>query len=123
MSFLFGLLLQTSVLDAWEAKADWTDGDRENAAVLAKAAMGKWAGCIAAARTRLKRSKEPAETIATAVLGSCLDDEQFARRLAIIAFRGVLEPSARTRTVDEIITKHRLNARETVIAEVLAGRL
>lgn len=124
MSVMMALALQAaSVLDAWESKAAWSEQDRENAAVLAKAALGKWAECLSAARVRLKRSREPAETIAMGVLGSCLSDEKFARRVVTISFRGILEPSARTKAADEIIGKHREDTREATIAEVLTGRL
>lgn len=123
LSVILALLLQGAVFDAWESKTDWSEQDREIASVLAKAAIGKWVKCLSAARIRLKGSRESAETIAAGVLGSCLADEQFARRVAAIAFRGVLEPSARVRAAEEIIGKHRQDTREAVIAEVLAARL
>lgn len=123
MSLMFALLLQTlPTIDELEAKTPWTKEDRDVAMTVAKAQGARWNDCINAAKVKFARSREPAETIATAVLGSCLPQQKVAHRAIALAFRGLLEPGERTKQADTVISGWRSDVREEVIAAVLSSR-
>lgn len=123
MSLMIALLLQAlPTVDELENKTPWTAADRDVAAAVVKEHAAKWDACIAGAKVRFLKSREPAETIATAVLGSCLVQQKAAHRAMTVAFRGVFEPSERTRQADRVIASWRSDVREEVIAAVLSSR-
>lgn len=123
MSLMFAVLLQAlPSVEELENKTPWTAADRDVAAAVVKEHAAKWNACIAGAKARFIKSREPAETIATAVLGSCLPQQKAAHRAMTVAFRGLLEPGARSREADGVIAHWRSDVREEVIAAVLASR-
>ena len=105
-----------------EGRSKWSKADREDAMTMAEAAIVIWADCVGTARARFARSREPADTIATASLGSCIDDEGWARRAVLISYGDLVSSSERNARADKAITGTRQKFRESVIAAVLKAR-
>jgi hypothetical protein len=122
MSMILAIMLQLPTIEQMETKATWTDQDRKAALEWAKVRATLWSACIAASRKQMTKLREPPETIATGVLGSCLPQQKAAHRAIVVSFRGVQEPSERERTADDIVEGWRKDVREAVIGEVLAAR-
>jgi hypothetical protein len=110
-------------LDQLEAEKDWSEDDRDRAIAAARLRNDMWSGCLRRAQTRLQRSKEPVETVATAVMGSCLDQEDEYLRALKLAYRGLISPTESTARAERMVARGRATKREALVARLVALRL
>lgn len=106
-----------------ESKRDWTEADRTRAKAVTELTLIFWGRCLRNAHLRLQRSTEAVETVATAILGSCLQEEHSYRRAAPISYRGKLNPIEREELAETAVSTARANTRETIISKLVTERL
>jgi hypothetical protein len=112
------LLVQSS-----ENQREWTENDRLVAQSIAKDAGGEWASCLKQSEGRLRQSSEAVETVATAVLGSCLTEERLYRRALAASFRGLADPMQRSAQAEKLVGDLRASRREEIISQLVNDRL
>lgn len=110
-------------LEALEGQKAWKPHDHELAALYIPGARDNLLTCYSLATTRLSLSDEAPETIASAVLGSCVDDEAYFRRVFVLNFRGSASIPERASLTEKIISEIKHNVREQVISEIVTARM
>ena len=113
----------TLLVNTFENQQEWSENDRLVATEIAKTSGGLWRSCLERAEDRLRRSKEAVETVATAVMGSCLIEEYLYQRSLAASFRGLADPMQRTAQAKSIVEVARANRREQVIAHLVNDRV
>lgn len=106
-----------------ENQRDWSENDRLVAQGVAKTAGGEWASCLQESEDRLRRSSEAVETVATAIMGSCLMEEHVYQRALAASFRGLADPMQRTAQAEKLVGDLRTSRREEIISHLVNDRL
>lgn len=106
-----------------EARKVWDDAARETARSLSVQRMSYWALCLRNSRLRLHGSTEPVKTVATAIIGSCVDEEEPFRRSVILSYRGILNPIELRNLADHAVSEMRSRTKEAIISQLVTERL
>lgn len=106
-----------------EARKDWSEQDRVRAEAVARLRVDDWGICLRNAKTRLQRSTEPVETVATAIFGSCVREEKVYETVLILSLRGRIAADQRVDLARGIVARTRGQARETFVAELVTERI
>lgn len=112
-----------ALIDQLENQRQWSEADRLRAVDLAKLKGASWRSCLDLSETHLRRSTEPVETVATAILGSCLIQERAYQRGYAVALRGMANPMERAAQARDGVEKVRNSAREEIISRLVSARL
>ena len=111
------------LIDQLENQQEWSEADRLRAVDLAKLKGAAWRSCLDLAEQQLQRSKEPVETVATAILGTCLTPQRAYQKAYAVALRGLADPTERTAQALRSVEAARSSAREAIISRLVASRL
>ena len=111
------------LVESSENQRDWSENDRLIAQSVAKSAADEWTSCLKQSEDRFSRSSETVETVATAIMGSCLTEERLYRRALADSFRGVAEPMQRTVQAEKLVGDLRDRRREEIISQLVSDRL
>lgn len=106
-----------------ESKRDWSEEDRTRALAVARLRQDDWGDCLRLAKSRLERSTEPVETVATAILGNCRQEEREYERAVTLSLRGRVDAAQRIDAARDIVARAKADARETLVAQLVAARL
>lgn len=112
-----------ALIDQLENQREWSEADRSRAVDLAKLKGAAWRSCLDLAEQYLRRSKEPIETVATAIFGTCLEPQRSYQRSYAVALRGLANPIERTAQAQRGVEAARADAREGIISRLVAARL
>ena len=88
-----------------EARKDWSEQDRVRAEAVSRLRVDDWGNCLRDAKVRFQRSVEPVETVATAIFGACIRDENLYQNALILSFRGRIAADRRVALAREIVAR------------------
>lgn len=106
-----------------ESKRDWSEEDRTRALAVARLRQDDWGDCLRLAKSHLERSKEPVETVATAILGNCQQDEREYERAVTLSLRGRADAVQRIDAARNIVARAKADVRETLVSQLVAMRM
>lgn len=111
------------VLPMLDSIQEWSDDWRKVAEGLARAQVRNWTECIAAQKAVLRRSTEPANIVADAIIAACSEDERLAQQAIAGSYRGEFPPDDRRDIATAQVAGLRKAFRDEAFAEIVRERV